>query len=129
MCFVIVVQAVQKIVKKSIPWTFTRKTLIYSYGGIETIVLKSLNSILLKKSSSVKGRYSRFSSYWRWWIVHVTFYVLSNFENDLWSQKWVERILFYLNTGWFWKLCKHFNHELLASCRTRKKYLKNSVEK
>jgi hypothetical protein len=30
---------------------------------------------------------------------------------------------------WFWKLCRYFNHELLASCRTRKKYLKNSMSK
>jgi hypothetical protein len=32
-------------------------------------------------------------------------------------------------TGWFWKLCRYFNHELLASCRTRKKCLKNSMSK
>jgi hypothetical protein len=32
-------------------------------------------------------------------------------------------------TGCYWKLYRYFNHELLASCRTRKKYFKNSVSK
>jgi hypothetical protein len=37
--------------------------------------------------------------------------------------------IFWCYTGSYWNAWQNFNHELLASCRTRKKYLKKSMSK